>query len=606
MPKFDPIKNFPFWCHKIIPLVYDESLSYYEFLCKVMQKLNEVIDLLNEHSAEIERFEQDILAQFEAFRTEIRNRITEFENLFAEPYDETKHYVVGDITLEDGTLYRAISNTTGEFDPTKWVSIIFATDFAEWRRSLNEEVIQFMTNVTNKINAWLNNIASDYDSTHQYHEGDIVKENDMLFIANTDTTGTFDVSDWDTLVLCDWLVDIIRRFDEAFDSLDDTVTGLEKRKAEITACNVVSKNWVSVAGQTGYTGYNTCVGNVAPTMGNVLVMVITLHVNDPTKMQDVIDCLYSISIGTDATPASASEQEIEWIGESGYVVFTDIVGVNLKAYLHYISSTPYSFNYRITSYIINGESTSRTIPTENNVGMGFIDINNLALYLKGEARRALTAAGEAQSTANGALAVATKARDTKAEKYVPLVIEGIEPDYSSNIQKWSGETTTTTGDTYYYHEITDLIWTGKLLTITLFNTTKPYAIGHGTDADTALSNAVPFRDIAVRYTSSDVYVPCDCIMPLQSDKVFVYYDSSDVDPQDGVSSTAIVTVSNVSTGGTANGFFSDLPTAIICDWLDNRISATEAQLGGYTIMVVTQSYYDGLNPPDNNTIYITH
>lgn len=36
-----------FWCHKILPLVYDDSLSYYELLCKVVAKLNEVIKMVD-------------------------------------------------------------------------------------------------------------------------------------------------------------------------------------------------------------------------------------------------------------------------------------------------------------------------------------------------------------------------------------------------------------------------------------------------------------------------------------------------------------------------------------------------------------------------------
>lgn len=34
---------FRFWCQKVLPLVYDDSLSYYELLCKVVNYLNEVI-----------------------------------------------------------------------------------------------------------------------------------------------------------------------------------------------------------------------------------------------------------------------------------------------------------------------------------------------------------------------------------------------------------------------------------------------------------------------------------------------------------------------------------------------------------------------------------
>ena len=35
------------YCYKIIPLIYDDSLSYYEVLCKLRAKLNEVIEALN-------------------------------------------------------------------------------------------------------------------------------------------------------------------------------------------------------------------------------------------------------------------------------------------------------------------------------------------------------------------------------------------------------------------------------------------------------------------------------------------------------------------------------------------------------------------------------
>ena len=41
------IEKLRYWCVKILPLVYDNSLSYYETLCKVTQKLNEVIENYN-------------------------------------------------------------------------------------------------------------------------------------------------------------------------------------------------------------------------------------------------------------------------------------------------------------------------------------------------------------------------------------------------------------------------------------------------------------------------------------------------------------------------------------------------------------------------------
>lgn len=41
------VNKFNFKSVKVLPLVYDDSLSYYEVLCKVVNKLNEVIDIIN-------------------------------------------------------------------------------------------------------------------------------------------------------------------------------------------------------------------------------------------------------------------------------------------------------------------------------------------------------------------------------------------------------------------------------------------------------------------------------------------------------------------------------------------------------------------------------
>lgn len=40
---YSDLKPFQFWCQKVLPLVYDDSLSYYELLCKVIDYLNKTI-----------------------------------------------------------------------------------------------------------------------------------------------------------------------------------------------------------------------------------------------------------------------------------------------------------------------------------------------------------------------------------------------------------------------------------------------------------------------------------------------------------------------------------------------------------------------------------
>lgn len=52
---------FIFWCQKVIPLVYDDSLSYYEVLCKTIDYLNKMLadekklaEIVGDNAADIE------------------------------------------------------------------------------------------------------------------------------------------------------------------------------------------------------------------------------------------------------------------------------------------------------------------------------------------------------------------------------------------------------------------------------------------------------------------------------------------------------------------------------------------------------------------------
>lgn len=51
---------FTFWCQKVLPLVYDNSLSYYELLCKVIEYLNNVIKQVDSNTNQIQLNKNDI------------------------------------------------------------------------------------------------------------------------------------------------------------------------------------------------------------------------------------------------------------------------------------------------------------------------------------------------------------------------------------------------------------------------------------------------------------------------------------------------------------------------------------------------------------------
>lgn len=73
MGKIDKVK---FWCYKVLPLVYDDSLSYYELLCKVVSKLNELI----EKYASFDDMVEEIQTAIDA----LQKQIDEFDTTYIE------------------------------------------------------------------------------------------------------------------------------------------------------------------------------------------------------------------------------------------------------------------------------------------------------------------------------------------------------------------------------------------------------------------------------------------------------------------------------------------------------------------------------------------
>lgn len=58
--RMNDLKRFKFWCQKVLPLVYDDSLSYYEVLCKVVKYLNEMLDAMTGFVDEAEAIREEI------------------------------------------------------------------------------------------------------------------------------------------------------------------------------------------------------------------------------------------------------------------------------------------------------------------------------------------------------------------------------------------------------------------------------------------------------------------------------------------------------------------------------------------------------------------
>lgn len=68
-----------FHCYKVLPLVYDESLSYYEQLCKILYRLNESITAINDLNTAVSDISGNI-TQLTTKVNDMQTDITNFEN----------------------------------------------------------------------------------------------------------------------------------------------------------------------------------------------------------------------------------------------------------------------------------------------------------------------------------------------------------------------------------------------------------------------------------------------------------------------------------------------------------------------------------------------
>lgn len=106
------LKYFRFWCYKVLPLTYDNSLSYYEVLCKVVKYINELIEQDKIFGEELEALRKDL--------TVVQEWINNFDTSFFESMVDK--YVATMIFVEINNDGYIVYNM-----PESWDDIIFNT-----------------------------------------------------------------------------------------------------------------------------------------------------------------------------------------------------------------------------------------------------------------------------------------------------------------------------------------------------------------------------------------------------------------------------------------------------------------------------------------------
>lgn len=106
------LSTFKFWCYKVLPLVYDDSLGYYEVLCKTVDYINKLIEQDKVFGDELNKLRQDLSV--------VQKWINDYDTSFAESV--IKEYLATMIFVEitDSGYFRYVI-------PESWKSIKFNT-----------------------------------------------------------------------------------------------------------------------------------------------------------------------------------------------------------------------------------------------------------------------------------------------------------------------------------------------------------------------------------------------------------------------------------------------------------------------------------------------
>lgn len=98
---YKALQPFRYWCQKVLPLVYDDSLSYYELLCKV-------VDYLNKTMEDVETLHGDVTALHAAYE-ELQSYVNNYFSSL-DVQEEINNKL--DSMASDGTLYNIIKQYT--------------------------------------------------------------------------------------------------------------------------------------------------------------------------------------------------------------------------------------------------------------------------------------------------------------------------------------------------------------------------------------------------------------------------------------------------------------------------------------------------------------
>ena len=146
MIDFTKIPNIHYWTQRVLPCVFDESLSYVEKINKLEEEINKLIEEYN-------KFGQNVVTEINTFEEETTNQI----NTFIQQITNEINTFKSDITNQLNTFETTITNRQNAFETrilelTQEFETTINNDIATFKQTMTTQQEQFETRVNNDIN----------------------------------------------------------------------------------------------------------------------------------------------------------------------------------------------------------------------------------------------------------------------------------------------------------------------------------------------------------------------------------------------------------------------------------------------------------------------
>lgn len=155
MIEFTKIPNIHYWTQRVLPCVFDESLSYVEKINKLEEEFN---NLINDYN----KFGQNVVTEINTFEEETTNQINSFIQQVTDEINQFK----ADITSQLNTFKTDITNQQNNFESSITnQQNTFETTIRNLQKTFEDNITNRQTEFENNITTIVNNFKSSVNAS---------------------------------------------------------------------------------------------------------------------------------------------------------------------------------------------------------------------------------------------------------------------------------------------------------------------------------------------------------------------------------------------------------------------------------------------------------